>query len=424
MTLRVVFSLPLRQTEGFLDSLLRLMGLNLKAPDHTTLSRRKVRRIAALGRSGGTLDYVTAWFIRAGEYVRSPTRIGFVATNSITQGEQVAQLWPILFTQANLEIALAHRTFAWGSDARGKAHVHVVIIGLDSRENVRTDKRLFSYPDIKGEPEETLHAALSPYMFDASGMADPHLTVRKESRPINGIGKLIIGSKPIDDGHYIFTADERSALLAMEPDAEPFLRPFIGAREYLQGGDRWILALHEAPPAMLSRLSHVKERIAAVRKYREGSGSKPTQKLAKTPTLYHVNILPAAPFLVIPEASSERREYVPIGWLEPPVIPSSLVRVLENAAPADFALLTSAMHMAWLRHIGGRLKSDYRYSIGLVYNTFPTPPAGADLSKLEPLAQAVLDARAAHPDATLSDLYDPDFHASRGRELIALQGCF
>ena len=310
--------------------------------------RAQVRRIAALGRSGGTLDYVTAWFIRAGEYVRSPTRIGFVATNSITQGEQVAQLWPILFTQANLEIAFAHRTFAWGSDARGKAHVHVVIIGLDSRENVRTDKRLFSYPDIKGEPEETLHAALSPYMFDASGMADPHLTVRKESRPINGIGKLIIGSKPIDDGHYIFTADERSALLAMEPDAEPFLRPFIGAREYLQGGDRWILALHEAPPATLSRLSHVKERIAAVRKYREGSESKPTQKLAKTPTLYHVNILPAAPFLVIPEASSERREYVPIGWLEPPVIPSSLVRVLENAAPADFALLTSAMQQ-WIK---------------------------------------------------------------------------
>ena len=173
--------------------------------------RAQVRRIAALGKSGGTLDYVTAWFIKAGEYVRSPTRIGFVATNSITQGEQVAQLWPILFTRENLEISFAHRTFAWGSDARGKAHVHVVIIGLDSQENVRTDKRLLSYPDIKGEPEETLHVALSPYMFDAGGMADPHLTVREESRPINRMGKLIIGSKPIDGGHYIFTADERSA---------------------------------------------------------------------------------------------------------------------------------------------------------------------------------------------------------------------
>ena len=371
--------------------------------------RAQVRRIAALGKTGGTLDYVTAWFIKAGEYVQmGRARIGFVATNSITQGEQVAQLWPILFTRANLEIAFAHRTFAWGSDARGKAHVHVVIIGLDDLKTARVDKRLFSYPDIKGEPEETLHAALSPYLFDAGGLADPHLTVRGESRPINGMRKLIIGSKPIDGGHYIFTADERSALLAVEPDAEPFLRPFIGAREYLQGGERWILALHDAPPATLSRLSHVKERIAAVRKYREGRKSKPTQELAKTPTLYHVNILPAAPFLVIPEVSSERREYVPIGWLEPPVIPSNLVRVLENASLADFALLTSAMHMAWLRHVGGRLESRYRYSIGLVYNTFPTPPAGANLSELEPLAQAVLDARAAHPDATLSDLYDPD----------------
>ena len=286
--------------------------------------------------------------------------------------------------------------------------MHVVIIGLDDLETARVDKRLFSYPDIKGEPEETLHAALSPYLFDAGGLADPHLTVREESRPINGMRKLIIGSKPIDGGHYIFIADERSALLAVEPDAEPFLRPFIGAREYLQGGERWILALHDAPPATLSRLSHVKERIAAVRKYREGRESKPTQELAKTPTLYHVNVLPTAPFLVVPEVSSERREYVPIGWLEPPVIPSNLVRVLENATLADFALLTSAMHMAWLRHVGGRLESRYRYSIGLVYNTFPMPPKGVDLSKLEPLAQTVVDARATHPDATLSDLYDPN----------------
>ena len=371
--------------------------------------RAQVRRIAALGKTGGTLDYVTAWFIKAGEYVQTGrARIGFVATNSITQGEQVAQLWPILFARANLAIAFAHRTFAWGSDARGKAHVHVVIIGLDDLENTQADKRLFSYPDINGEPEETGHTALSPYLFDAGGLADPHLVVREESHPINGMAKLIIGSKPIDGGHYIFTAKERTAFLDMEPAAESFLRPYIGAREYLQGGARWILALHNAEPNALKRLPRVRERVAAVRSYREASKSKPTQKLAKTPTLYHVNILPTAPFLVVPEVSSERREYVPIGWLEPPVIPSNLVRVLENATLADFAVLTSAMHMAWLRHIGGRLKSDYRYSIGLVYNTFPMPPKGVDLSQLEPLAQAVLDARAAHPDATLSDLYDPD----------------
>ena len=163
-----------------------------------------------------------------------------------------------------------------------------------------------------------------------------------------------------------------------------------------------------APPGGLARLSHVRKRIAAVRAYREASKSAPTQKLAETPTLYHVNIVPTAPFLVVPKVSSERREYVPIGWLEPPTIPSDLIFVLRDASLADFALLTSAMHMAWLRHIGGRLESRYRYSIGLVYNTFPLPPADVDPSKLEPLAQAVLDARAAHSDATLADLYHPD----------------
>ena len=375
----------------------------------TAGQREQVRRIASLGKSGGTLDYVCAWFIKAGGYIKeNQARIGFVATNSITQGEQVAQLWPTLFERCGLEIAFAHRTFAWGSDARGKAHVHVVILGLDWREVVRPRKRLFSYPDINGEPEESRHAALSPYLFDASGLSDPHLVVYEESSPINGMGKLIIGSKPIDGGNYIFNAEQRSEFLVSEPEAPPYVRPFIGAREYLQGGERYILALHDAPPDALAKMPRVRERIAAVRDYRLASKSAPTRQLAETPTLYHVNVLPASPFLVIPEVSSERREYAPIGWLEPPVIPSNLVRILENATLVDFALLTSAMHMAWLRYIGGRLKSDYRYSIGLVYNTYPTPPKGMKLSKLKPLGQAVLNARAAHSGATLAELYDPD----------------
>ena len=375
----------------------------------TEEQRAQVRRIAALGKSGGTLDYVTAWFIKAGKYVQdSNARIGFVATNSITQGEQVAQLWPILFGRCKLEIAFAHRTFAWGSDARGKAHVHVVILGLDRREDARKEKRLFNYPDINGEPEESSHTALSPYLFDASGLSDPHMVVREEGSPTNGMRRLTIGSKPIDDGHYIFDEEERAVFLEAEPKAEPFLRPFIGAREYLQGGMRWILALHDAQPDKLAMLPRVRKRMAAVRAYRQASKSTSTRKLAETPTLYHVNVIPTAPFLVIPEVSSERREYAPIGWLEPPTIPSNLVRILINASLTDFALLTSAMHMAWLRHIGGRLKSDYRYSIGLVYNTFPVPPKNADLSRLEQLAQGVLDARAMHPGSTLANLYDPD----------------
>ena len=439
-------------------------GAKYQSPEQ----RAQVRRIAALGGAGGTLDYVAAWFVRAGEYVRRahpeassgvprpgtpparpraarparapgslPPRIGFVATNSITQGEQAAQLWPILFDRQRLEISFAHRTFAWGSDARGVAHVHVTIIGLDAAERGSTRKRLFSYEDGKGEPLESAHAAITPYLFDGGGLADPHLVVREEGRPINGLRQLITGSKPIDDGHYIFDAEQRSAFLDAEPDAAPFLRPFVGAREYLRGGARWILALHDASPGALARLPRVRERIAAVRAYRQTSKSKPTRKLAETPTLYHVNVLPTGPFLVIPEVSSERREYVPVGWLEPPAIPSNKLRLLPAATLADFALLTSAMHMAWTRAVTGRMKSDYMYSVGVVYNTFPTPPgwterqrgplgagaasgdaaattapAGPDGNAappaLEPLAQAVLDARTAHPDSTLAELYDPD----------------
>ena len=347
--------------------------------------------------------------MKAANYVKDnpSTRIGFVATNSITQGEQVGQLWPMLFNRC-LEIAFAHRTFAWGSDARGKAHVHVVILGLEHRKNVRDEKRLFSYPDINGEPEESCHGALSPYLFDAAGLADPHLTVQREHQPINTMRKLAVGSNPLDGGHYVFSDEERDAFLVAERKAAPFMRPYVGAREYLRGTRRWVLALQDASPTALARLPLVRERIAAVRAYREESKSAFTRSLAGTPKLYHLNVLPDAPFLVIPQTSSERREYVPIGWLEPPVIPSVKLILLEKATLTDFALLTSAMHMSWMRTVTGRMKSDYSYSIGLVYNAFPTPPTGADLSSLEPLAQGVLDARAVHEDVSLADLYDPD----------------
>ena len=199
----------------------------------TNEQREQVRRIASLGKSGGTLDYVTAWFIKAGEYVQtSKARIGFVSTNSLTQGEQVGQLWPVLFHRCNLEIAFAHRTFAWGSDARGKAHVHVVIIGLDRREDARADKRLFSYPDIKGEPEETSHTIISPYLFDASGLADPHLTVREESSQINGLPRLVTGTQPLEDGNLTFSLQEMEEFIQREPGSRELFRPFPGALEF------------------------------------------------------------------------------------------------------------------------------------------------------------------------------------------------
>ncbi|MDE0238357.1 MAG: class I SAM-dependent DNA methyltransferase [bacterium] len=386
------------------------IGSKLQTPEQ----RAQLARITASAGSTGTLDYVTAWFIKAGGYSRAGgARIGFVATNSISQGEQPAQLWPILFTGHGLEIAYAHCTFAWGSDARGKAHVHVIIIGLDRREDAPVKKRLFSYPDPNGDPEETLHSAISPYLTSADGLTDPHLTIQKQTNPANGMRKLVIGSKPIDKGHYIFNTDERNAFLAAEPAAERFMRPFVGAKEFVSGIDRWILSLHDAPPELLARLPLTRERMAAVKEFRSNSSDAGTRKLADTPTLFHINVIPKAPFLVVPKSTSERREYVPIGWLEPPTIPSDAVFALEGATLADFALLTSAMHMAWLRQTSGRLKSDYRYSIGIVYNTFPTPPgyttaSPQDFPNLEAAAQAVLDARGNHPGATLENLYDPD----------------
>ncbi|MBL0948627.1 MAG: class I SAM-dependent DNA methyltransferase [Brevundimonas sp.] len=383
----------------------------LGAKVQSDVQRTQVRRIANLGKSGGTLDFVAAWFIKAGEYVQKSTaRIGFVSTNSITQGEQVAQLWPLLFNRYGLEIAFAHRTFAWGSDARGKAHVHVVVVGLTRREDEPPEKRLFSYPDINGDPDETRHTALSAYLFDASKLVDRHLVVRETSKPIGGgnVPATRLGSQPIDGGNLILDADERIAILAQVPDLEPFVRPFIGSWEFLNGGERWILALQKAP---LNIVRHpvVVARLKAVREFRASSNRPVTRLLANTPAEFAFTTIPESKFLILPEVSSERRSYAPFGYCSPPTIPSNLVKV---AAPVDlwqFAILTSRAHMDWLRHIGGRLKSDYRYSTGVVYNTFPWPKVTeADETRLNGLAQAVLDARAAHPDATLADLYDPD----------------
>jgi hypothetical protein len=346
--------------------------------------------------------------LKAGEYVqRGTTRIGFVATNSITQGEQVAQLWPVLFNAYRLEIAFAHRTFAWGSDARGMAHVHVVIIGLTRRDDEPKDKRLFSYGDINGDPVESRHSVLSPYLFDASALADRHLVVEERSKPLCAVPRLASGTQPIDDGNYIFDEAERTAFLGAEPEAERLLRPYVGSVEYINGLQRWILCLKGVSPADLRKLPFVVERMKKVRAFRAKRKRTSTLAIADYPDRYNVEVIPDRPFLCIPKVSSERREYVPIGWLEPPTIPSDLVFVLRDADLWHFGVLTSRMHMSWLRYIGGRLKSDYRYSIGVVYNTFPGPHA-TDLQRdhVRQLAQDVLNARAFFPDVTLADLYD------------------
>ena len=424
--------------------------------------RAQVRRIAGLGGSGGTLDYVAAWFLKAGAFVNNSTsplagevgalapgerpsasalekigtgddnpsprsaslsrplpqgergsnhriRIAFVSTNSITQGEQVAQLWPILFDRYHLEIAFAHRTFSWGSEARGKAHVHVVIIGLCHADNEPDEKRLFSYPDIKGDPVESRHGALTAYLFDARGVANRHLVVKEEARPINGAPRLKSGVQMIDNGILTFTHDERRAFLDREPKAEPLFREFLGGEEYINGFTRWILYLADADPSLLRSLPLVTERMRVLKEYRSGSTRPSTIAMAAYPTKLGVDERLKADYLVVPNTSSERREYVPIGWLGTDVIASQKLRILANASLWDFALITSRAHMAWLAHVGGRLESRFSYTHGIVYNTFPWPDATpAQRTKIETLAQAVLDARAAHPTSSLADLYDPD----------------
>ncbi|WP_394998860.1 DNA methyltransferase [Sphingomonas sp.] len=372
--------------------------------------RQQVRDLARLGKSGGTLDYVAAWFLKAGAYIaKGPTRIAFVATNSITQGEQVAQLWPILFDRYGLEIAFAHRTFAWGSDARGKAHVHVVIIGLTHRDFEPKEKRLFSYESVNGEPDETVHVALTCYLFGADGVQNRHVVVVENAHPLVDVPNLDIGSQPIDFGYYTFTPEEKGRLCETEPRAKQFFHPLIGAQEHIAGVERWLLSLRDATPDELGAMPEVKGLVALVRSMRLASVRKSTLAAAHYPQSFALEVIPESAFLVLPRVSSERRAYVPLGWQEPPSIPTDAVIIMRDATLYHFGTLTSRAHMAWLGHIGGRLKSDFRYSIGLVYNTFPWPDASPpQKAAIELLAQAVLDARATWPTSSLADLYDPD----------------
>ena len=242
--------------------------------------------------------------------------------------------------------------------------------------------------------------------------------MKEESRPINGARKLSSGSQPIDGGHLIFEWDERQEFLKTEPKAKAFMRRYVGAEDFINGGERWILALQDAAPAELRSMPTVLERLKKVRSFRKESQRKSTLAIADQPTRFNVEVLPKKPFLAIPEVSSERRNYIPIGWLKASMIPSNKLRMLPDATFWEFGLFTSAMHVSWARHIGGRLKSDFQYGIGLNYNTFPWPETTvAQRAKIEALAQAVLDARAEHqPMSSLADLYDPDTMPSNLRK--------
>jgi hypothetical protein len=352
--------------------------------------------------SGGLLDYVACWYVKAAAYLKGTTaRAAFVSTNSITQGEQVGVLWGWLLRQ-RIKIHFAHRTFQWSNEARGVAAVHCVIVGFGYSEAER--KTIFEYDDIRGEPHAVEAANINPYLVDA-----PDLVLNRRSNPLCDVPEIGIGNKPIDDGNYLFTKDERRAFLEKEPQAAKYFRRWMGAEEFLNGQERWCLWLGDCPPEELRQMPGAMKRVEAVRRSRLASKSAPTRKLAETPTRFHVEFMPAKPFLVIPEVSSERRTYIPLGFVKPSVLASNKLRLLPSATTFHFGVLSSAMHMAWTRYTSGRLKSDFQYSITIVYNNFPWPkvPSEKAVAAIESAARAVLDARAHHPGSTLADLYDP-----------------
>ncbi len=372
--------------------------------------REDVRAVFEGIDNAGLLDFVAAWYVKAARYMKSVRpelveghlpRCAFVSTNSITQGEQVGVLWGWMLAQG-VHIHFAHRTFSWSNEARGKAAVHCVIVGFELED--RPGKLIFEYEDIRGEAHAVPATNINPYLVDA-----PDVVLPRRSNPICVVPEIGIGNKPIDDGNYLFTTEERDAFIAKEPASAKWFRRWLGADEFLNGYERWCLWLGDCPPAELRAMQEAMKRVQAVKAFRLASKSAPTQKLAETPTRFHVEFMPLAPYMVIPEVSSERREYIPLGYLTPETLASNKLRLLPVAELWQFGVLQSSMHMAWTRYTGGRLKSDFQYSISIVYNNYPWPesPAEAQRQAIEAAAQGVLDVRAQFTGSSLADLYDP-----------------
>lgn len=352
---------------------------------------------------GKTLDFVAAWYIKAAEYINAKTECAFVSTNSITQGEQVGALWSWLLSK-RISIRFAHRTFRWKNEARGVAAVHCVIIGFGL--SASKNKIIYDYADVGAEAQAIPANRISPYLVDADD-----ILLNNRRAPISPEAPTMsYGSFALDDGNYTLDEENRSALIAASQDVQALMRPFIGGKELINGHKRWCLWLKDVPPSEIRRLPPVRQRVEAVRLWRSASDRATTRSLAATPSLFAEIRQPEKDYLALPTVSSERRRYIPMAMLSPDVIASNQVYVLEGATSFHFGVLTSEMHMAWVRSVCGRMKSDFRYSAGIVYNNFPWPTEATEAhrKKIEAAAQDVLDARASHPGSTLADLYDPN----------------
>lgn len=351
----------------------------------------------------GVLDYVSCWYWKAAKFMLENTaiRAALVSTNSITQGEQVGLLWAPLMQRFGLHITFAHRTFRWSNEARGIAAVHCVIIGF-ARE-VDAKRQIFEYEDINGEPHEIRANNINAYLVDA-----PNVFLINRNAPICPVPPMRFGSMPRDGGHLILNRAERDELLRLEPQAASWLRPYTGAHEFLNGETRWCLWLADAQPNDLRRLPLVLARIESVRKFRLASKATSTQRFAATPTLFCQIAQPQTDYLLVPRVSSERRAFIPMAFVDSNTIGNDQVLTVSGVSHYHFGVMTSAMHMAWVRSTCGRLKSDYRYSKDIVYNNFPWPqPTDKQTKLIETAARAVIDARTHFKSSTLADLYDP-----------------
>ena len=351
----------------------------------------------------GDLDYVSAWYKKSAELIKgTKIKIAFVSTNSITQGTQVSILWENLIKECGVHIHFAHRTFEWNNEAKGKAHVYCVIIGF---ANFNIDKkRLFDYEDIKGEPHEIIVENINPYLIDFE-----NVFIGSRNKSISEIPNIGIGNKPIDDGNYLFKENEMIEFIKNEPNSEKYFYKWTGAKLFINNETDYVLLASKIPPNELKKMPLVMERIKNVKEFREKSSSKPTRDIAKYPTKFHIENFPENNYLLIPRVSSERRIYIPIGFMDKNTIAGDSCLIVQNAELYHFGVLTSIMHMVWVKYVCGRLKSDYRYSKDIVYNNFPWPlELSEDIrTSIEIRAKGVLSARAQFPDSSLADLYDP-----------------
>ena len=356
----------------------------------------------------GDLDLVCGWYVLAAQYLHSSTgtQAAFVSTNSITQGEQVAVLWGEM-QRLGMHIHFAHRTFQWSNEASGKAAVHCVIVGFGPLD--QAVKTIYEYEDIKGLPHAVPAKRINAYLVDA-----PDVLLSKRRTPICTVPDMAYGSKPTDGGHLLLSDEDKQALLASEPQAAPWIRPFLGADEFINSTTRWCLWLVDCPPKELRSMPEVIKRVQAVKAMRQSSTKLATITLSDTPAVFGEIRQPVnGNYLLIPLHSSEMRSYVPIGFCDATTICGNANAMIPNAALFHFGIMTSAMHNAFMRFTCGRIKSDFRYSNTIVYNNFPWPGfAGEPFSDkhrnaIEQAAQCVLDVRAKFADSSLADLYDP-----------------